>query len=150
MNEMTVDIGYAPDWVAEMKKKLLSKDFSDPHVREIFSLPKPGEKSIDIIEFAKVGRQCYLAEVGKKGSDIIFHFFPHGDVLPSSEVAHIPFDEVMGDAFLDIFKFPERLEAAFSEELKSWAVRVIGYADNPAANTLCWNLLDNLDQRMKL
>ncbi len=150
MNQMTVDIGYAPDWVADMKKKLAAGDMSDPHVREIYTLPQPGQKAIDFVEFTKVVRSQYLAEVGKKGNDIIFHFFTSGETFPRSEATQTAFEDVMGDAFIEVFRLPDRLQAAFTEELRSWAVRVIGFADNPAANMLAGNLFDALDRRLKL
>lgn len=109
---------------------------------------------IPFIEFAAVKRDRYYAEVGKKDSDIIFHFYPptwDGDVakLPLLEPFPSSFEDSLGSAFLAVFKFPDRLRAAFVPELNSWALKLIGYADNPSINELAAKALSELDRLME-
>jgi hypothetical protein len=94
-----------------------------------------------IITFSPFTRPLYTGEVGVVNDDVIFHFFPIGE-FPKN------FEDIMGDAFIETFKFEERLQAAYAEELKSWAVKVTGYADNPNINMLCIKLLDVLDKKL--
>jgi hypothetical protein len=98
------------------------------------------------IEFVRFHRKHYIGEVGKKGVDYIYHFFP----IPSynTETPEFPknFADKLGDAFNEVFKIHERVEASFTEELNSWAVRVSGYAGNPLADDLALKVFDVLDR----
>ena len=109
----------------------------------------PGEP-IAAVDFAKTTRELYVGEVGWKGSDLIYHLYPVGDAkqFPASASGK-PFEEVMGDAFLEVFRFTEKLEQAFSEELCSWAVRVLGMSTNVMAGDLASKLFDVLDRLLK-
>ena len=100
------------------------------------------------IEFAKTERELYHAEIGKKMGDYVYHFFP----LPSHPQGpglDFPthFEEKMGEAFLQVFQFEERIEAVFSPELHSWAVRAKGFATNPMSDELALSLFSVLDQK---
>ena len=61
------------------------------------------------IEYARVEREKYVGEVGKRDGNYVFHFWPRThDLLPT-------FGDKLGDAFLAIFKFPERVSAKHDE-----------------------------------
>jgi hypothetical protein len=110
----------------------------------------PSGEPFSAVDFAKTTRDFYVGEVGWKGVDLIYHFYPTQSPggWPSS-IGGKPFEEVMGDAFLEVFLFPEKLEQAFSEELNSWAVRVLGMSTNLMAGDLASRLFDVLDRRMR-
>lgn len=137
-------------WVGEMKKKLRDGDQSDPYIREVMSLHDSGEQPINAVNFDKFARELYDGEVGIRGSDLIYHFFTKKGTWPASQESHRQFEDVMGDAFLEVYKLEDKLQAAFSEELNSWAVRVIGFGDNLAVDMLKERVFDVLDRRLKL
>jgi hypothetical protein len=134
-------------WAVSMKAQL-SKELS--HAENVKALRQHDGRPIQAIPFVATNRAHYNGEVGKKEKDIIFHLFPRGDVFPSSETTHTPFEDVMGDAFIEVFRFEDKIEAAFTKELNSWAIRVIGFSDNPAIDVLCNRLFEALDRRIKL
>lgn len=100
-------------------------------------------KSMTALTFTRYDRPKYWAEIGTKGPDLVYHFFPlEGQNFPDN------FVEKMGDAFHEIFAIPEKIEAAPSQELNSWAVRVRGGAHpllDPAVPIV---VLDMLDQKL--
>ena len=97
-----------------------------------------------VIEFAKSERPKYLGEVGKRLDDYVFHFFPlSGSEFPKD------FEAKMSEAFLDVFQFEERVQAVFSTELNSWAVRAVGFAINPLSDNLALRIFPTLDQKLE-
>jgi hypothetical protein len=100
-------------------------------------------KPMEPMKFDRYDRPKYWAEIGIKGPDLIYHFFPlEGQNFPEN------FSDKMGDAFFEVFKIPEKLEAAASQELNSWAVRVRG-ANHPLLDpAVPIRVLDVLDQRV--
>jgi len=62
-----------------------------------------GDRAMDTVEYARVERQRYVGEVGKRAGDYIYHFYAREK----------PFDEEfadrLGDAFLYTFLLKERL-----------------------------------------
>lgn len=94
------------------------------------------------IEFVKIDRKSYVAEIGKKGSDYIYHFYPKD--IPKDE-----FEDDMGAAFLEVFKNKDRIEAAYTEELNSWAVKANGFADSLWGDELAMKVLSNLDNLLE-
>ena len=93
------------------------------------------------MEFVRMPRQQYIGEVGKKNGDYIFHFFPkEGEQFPEG------FAEDMGDAFIEVFRLEDRIQAVYSEELNSWAVKAVGFASNPLSDTLALRLFAILDK----
>jgi hypothetical protein len=96
-----------------------------------------------VIEFAKTERAKYNAEVGKKAGDYVYHFFPKDGTFPPN------FEALMGDAFLAVWMFPERIQASFTPELNSWAVRAVGFATNPLSDDLAISLFAVLDLKLE-
>jgi hypothetical protein len=137
-------------WVGEMKKKLRDGDVNDPYIKEVMSLHDSGEQPINAMKFDKFERELYDAEVGVRGSDIIYHFFTKKGTWPAAQASARVFEDVMGDAFLEVYKLEDKLQAAYSEELISWAVRVVGFGDNLAIDMLKERVFDVLDRRLKL
>ena len=91
------------------------------------------------ISFERIDRPKYVAELGKKGNDFIYHFY----LLSNIE----NFEDKLGDAFISTFKDVDRVEAAYSPELNSWAVRAKGFVDHlwgDELSVLVFNSLDNL------
>ena len=104
----------------------------------------PAGEPFDAIEFARTERQKYIGEVGKRLGDYVFHFFP----LPGKEFPK-NFEAKMGEAFLDVFQFEERVQATFTEELNSWAVKAVGFANNPLSDELALRVFSALDQKLE-
>lgn len=100
-------------------------------------------KPMEPMEFAEYLRPKYRAEIGVKGPDLIYHFFP-------LEEQNFPegFADKMGDAFLEIFLLQDRLEAAPSQELNSWAVRARGFNHPLLGRDVPIRVLDVLDQKL--
>lgn len=95
------------------------------------------------IEFVRLERPKYIGEVGKKGGDYVFHFFAkEGQKFPTG------FEDKMGDAFLEMFKLQDRVQSTYTEELNSWAVRAVGFANNPLADDLAIKVFDVLDKML--
>lgn len=135
------------DQARELLNKLGARNFSDPTLREVV---KAGP--VDVPPFTeKIPRYRYLAEIGIKDGDLIFHFFPQPEhVFPKNDRTGEKFEDLMGDAFLEVFPFPEKLAAGYTSELTSWGVRVAGYGNNPSVNQLVGKLLDVLDLKLKI
>ncbi len=95
------------------------------------------------VEFVQMPRQRYRGEVGRKNGDFIFHFFPKdGEQYPQN------FSDLMGDAFLEVFKLEDRVKASFVPELGSWAAIAQGFANNPGSDALALKLFMVLDQKL--
>ena len=105
----------------------------------------PQDEPFAAMEFLRLPRKKYIGEVGKKNGDYVYHFFP------VAEGAKYPmgFEAKMGDAFLEVFKLDDRVEAVFTEELDSWAVKAVGFANNPLADELALKLFSVLDEKLE-
>ena len=125
-------------WLGEAAK---GKGMSPLSAGDVVS-SSPGEP-FGTIEFLKFHRKHYVAEVGKKGDVYIYHFFFPATGVPKD------FEDKMGDAFLDVFKSPEKVEACFSDELKSWAVRVSGFAHNVWGDDMAIRVFSILDHLLE-
>jgi hypothetical protein len=100
-------------------------------------------KPIEPMKFERYDRPRYWAEIGTKGADLIYHFFPlEGQNFPEG------FADKMGDAFFEVFKQPDKLEAAVSQELNSWAVRVRGANHILLDLSVPIRVLEVLDQKL--
>lgn len=97
------------------------------------------------IEFLTINRATFKVEVGKKLGDYIYHFFPSR----MDKMLIEDFEDKLGDAFLEVFKFPERIEAAYDPEMSAWAVRATGFANNTGADQLALQVIDVLAQKLE-
>lgn len=135
---MTTKDGY-DDWMSRViggrKGRPLSAGES---VSTSADTPEP----FSAIEFVMVERPLYSVEIGKKGGDYIYHFYPSDAVKDS-------FEDKMGDAFVTVFKNQDRIEAVFTDELSSWAVRARGFAHNMWGDELAIKVLDSLDSMLE-
>lgn len=91
------------------------------------------------IEFVRTDRDHYVGEVGKRGDDYIFHFYP------KTEEVKRDFENKMGDAFLEVFKNPEQVQSAWTEEVGSWAVKVTGFAKTLWGDDQALSIFPKLD-----
>lgn len=138
----------APDfsWVKEMKPAFVELQKEAGHEVNLRRLQKQGGEPFDTINFRRTERDMYAGEVGRKGNDLIFHFFAYPQTgFPGSFRTKKGWEETMAAAFENVFKHLDKIEAVFTDELRSWAVKVRGYGDNPAADQLCEKLFKNLD-----
>jgi hypothetical protein len=64
------------------------------------------------IEYARVERTKYLAEVGKRDGNYVYHFWPkYLDLLPT-------FGDKLGDVMLAVFKYSERIASKHDEVMR--------------------------------
>lgn len=127
-------------WTKEMHDKLQQGMRDDQIVKLADELHDAGQKPFAAMSFAKTDRQHYTGEVGRKGDDYLFHIYPR-DGLPD-------FGDLLGDAFLEVFRDKGRLFADFTPEMGSWVVRAVGFAANPLADGLSTQVFDVLDQKL--
>jgi hypothetical protein len=100
---------------------------------------------MDAVEYITYLRPFYRAEIGTRGGDYIYHFYP-------LEEQNFPpqFSDKMGDAFLEVFGIPERLEAAPVPDMNSWAVRAKGFFHPMSAGSnIPTRVLEVLDQKLE-
>lgn len=132
-------------WVDEMKNKLASQGMKDADISEAVESLRQIEKGpqpYNVITFARTERPKYVAEVAKKGEDFIYHFWP------DKALDFTQFENLMGDAFLEVFKFPERCASEYIPELESFAVKVSGVSANPFIDGLLPEVFKVLDERL--
>lgn len=99
-------------------------------------------KPFGTIEFVKVVRASFATELGKKGDFYIYHFYPTNASVQET------FFEHMENALLEVFKNPEQIEAVWSEEMKSWAVKVRGFTTNIWGDDLAIKVIELLDKKL--
>lgn len=106
-----------------------------------------GAKPFSTMEFLRLDRPHYVGEVGKRHSDYIFHFFPKDSYLINEDLQH-QFEEKMGDIFLAVFDNPNQVQAVWTSELKSWAVKVFGFANTVWGDERALSVFDKLDKAL--
>jgi hypothetical protein len=132
----------ADSYQAWMERMMGGRDSKPAEVGDV--VQTPAGAPFDAVEFAKTERSRYVGEVGKKLGDFVFHFFPlAGQQFPQN------FEERMSEAFLEVFKFEDRVQSTFTPELNSWAVKAIGFATNPMADDLALRVFPALDKRLE-
>ncbi len=119
----------------EVKALKKGEQFSAP-VTSI-SAEEEKHKPFKPVEMARVDRQHYVGEVGRRGDDFIYHFFVK-DTTPRD------FEDKLGDAFLKVYLHENRLKSSFVDEMRSWSVLASGFALNPMANE--FSVFDVLDK----
>jgi hypothetical protein len=106
----------------------------------------PAGTPFGTIEFVKIDRPHYKAEIGKKGGDYIYHLYPKETKM--SQAISV-FEDRMGDAFLEVFQNSSQLEAGWTPEMKAWAVRARGFATLLMGDELAIKVLDVLDKLLE-
>ena len=91
--------------------------------------------------FVAEPRDKYYVEVAKRGNDFIFHFYP-AEGLSN-------FFDAMSDALVESFKRTEQIEAAYSDELGSWAAKASGFVDTVWGDELALLVLSILDKKLE-
>ncbi len=87
------------------------KDFDEANA--ILKSVEPGGSPVEqAIEFTRIERPKYVAEVGKRDGNLIFHFWPRDREMLKT------FGDKLGDAMLAAFKFPERISAKHDEVMR--------------------------------
>lgn len=102
------------------------------------------------IEFVRVPKTKFLAEVGKKGDKYIYHLYPPEGYGPDSPHPMIrgpkTFYDLMSEAFLEIFKRADQIEADWVKEMGAWALRVSGWTNHVWGDELALRAVDRLDE----
>ena len=110
---------------------------------------RPQEK-IDTPPLLQFENPSFFGDVCRRDGDLIFHFFPTTndrfnvkvDVQGEKVwVFNEGFADHLGDAFIEVFKFPERLFWDYVPELNSWVVRCSGAGNNPLNDALIEQVL---------
>src|ERR1043166_404040 len=108
----------------------------------------PGGEPFGAIDFARTERDSYVAEVGKKGGQYIYHFYP--------KTKDKSFRDKLEAALLEVFKNSDQIEISFIEkgeddpwvEVNSWAVRVRGFGSNIWGDELAVRVFNVLDESL--
>lgn len=108
---------------------------------EVVKTPPP--QPFGAVEFVKVEKKGFVAEVGKKGDFYVYHFYP-------SDLKNHGFFDKMEEALLQIFKNPEQIEVDWVEEFKSYAVRVRGWTSNIWGDELAVRAIDVLEEKLNV
>lgn len=107
---------------------------------EIVKAPPP--QPFGTVQFVQIEKKGFKAEVGKKGDHYIYHFYP------ASETEVWKFKGPLEDAFIQVFKNPEQVEAAWVEEFQSFAVRVSGWVHTVWGDELAVRVIDVLEEKL--
>ena len=130
-------------WVERMAAGREGKPLS---ANEMVTAGKP--QPYASIEFLRLDRPGYVGEVGKRGNDYIFHFFPKPPFSLINQSAKV-FETKMEDVFLAVFKNPNQVQSAWTEELKSWAVKVSGFVNTVWGDDQALSIFDKLDAALE-
>ncbi len=113
-------------------------------------------KPFGAIEFVRIAKKYFVAEVGKKGDKYIYHFFPAPPLQPRSGYSMLSEDFVAGtltifstamtNALLEIFKREDQIEVDWVEEMKAWAVRVSGWTDHVWGDELALRVVEKIQE----
>lgn len=93
------------------------------------------------LEFLRVEGSKFIGEIATKNNDFIYHFYLKEPVED--------FDEKLASVFLQIFKYEDRLRAEYAEEVKSWAVKAVGFAANPLSDVMALSIFHALDKKLE-
>lgn len=99
----------------------------------------PAAEPFGVINFAKAEKKGFNVEVGKKGDVYVYHFYP---------TKKEGFFEKMEESLLQVFKNPEQIEAAWVDEMKSFAVRVRGWVHTIWGDDLAIRVIDVLEEKL--
>jgi hypothetical protein len=131
-------------------------------------LSQGGDHQVVGLSFSRTECPSYVGEVGRNDDDdLIFHFWPTADdrynVLteiptPTQEnprgtqavwVFGDAFRDALAEAFLEVFKFEDKLCWDFVPEMNSWVVRASGFGSNVMADELSARVFDGLQHRIE-
>lgn len=102
----------------------------------------------NMIDFVRVDRSNFLAEVGKKGDRYVYHFYPIEKWMPATDTTG-RFEALLREAFLEVFKNLEQVETSWVDEMSSWWVQVTGWANNIWGDDLALRAIESLQQRLE-
>ncbi len=128
----------------------------DGLVKETGAVATEAQKKVAVPPFARFENPSFCGDVIKQGGDLFFHFFPTanslynlGSVVDSKPVwtFETGFSTCLADSFLAVFKHEDRLCWDYVNEMHSWVVRCMGYADNPLVDDLIERVLCAIKER---
>lgn len=149
------------EWAKERRKEWEGM-VSEKHpmvVKLDAELTNGGDHPVAGVAFAEFKSESFTGEVGKNDDgDLIFHFWPTANdryhtLRPAkdSEGKDIqlwcfgePFQGILGDAFVEVFRFEEKLCWDYVPEMNSWVVRAQGFGKNFMADELATKLFVTL------
>lgn len=148
------------EWAKKQREAWDRAASKDPSLASLSTeLSQGGDHPIEPVAFVKVEKDTFVGEVGRVEGDLFFHFFPkehrNNKLVSIKEDESVDvkmwvfgdeFADKLGDAFLEVFKFEDKLCWDFVPEMNSWVVRAFGYADNPNAEELSSRLFDLLQE----
>lgn len=92
------------------------------------------------IAFDEETNENYRAKVATVDTDLIYHIFPKA-FLPNWE-------DLIGDAFLEVYKNPDHLMANYEKKVGAWAICVRGYGNNPMVGMIKMKVFDSLNRML--
>ena len=157
------------EWAKEKKKEWDGMvEQEHPMVTRLDAeLTSGGDHPVAGISFAEFKSDSFTGEVGKNDDgDLIFHFWPTNkepynramELSPELQQKYNSqymwvfgdgFEDHLGDAFLAVFKFEERLCWDYVAEMNSWVVRAQGFGENLMADELATKLFHSLRDRLE-
>ncbi len=90
------------------------------------------------IAFAEESNENYRAKVAAVDNDLIYHIYP--------KQTRPDWEDLIGDAFLEVYKNPDFLMANYEEKVGAWAICVKGYGNNPMIDLVKMKVFDSLNR----
>ena len=103
----------------------------------------------------KFSNDSFFGDVTSRDGDLFFHFFPTANssfnlCTENGEPVWVFNSEFVNDlteAFLEVFKFADRIFLDFVLELQSYVVRCAGYGENPFQDEMIDKVLLGIKER---
>jgi hypothetical protein len=97
-----------------------------------------------VIEFVRVKKDGFVAELGKKSNHYIYHFYPSDQYMMGTR-----FEDIMTDVLLELFKREDQIEVDWVPEMKAWAVRISGWTDSIWGDDMAVRAIHRLDEALR-
>lgn len=96
-----------------------------------------------VIEFARIDKPGFVAELGKRGDKYIYHLYPADKFLSGTR-----FETAVSKVFLEVFKREDQIKADWVPEMRAWAVLVSGWVDSVWGDDLAVRAIHRLDETL--
>lgn len=94
------------------------------------------------VQFVRIDQTDFVAEVGKKGNQYVYHLYPHSDVPQ-----HL-FQAAMSLSFEELFKEHGEVEMGWVPEMLSWSVRVLGWTNHVWGDELAIRVVERIQEKL--
>lgn len=97
------------------------------------------------IQFVTLQKKGFKVEVGKRGNDFLYHFYPEEKHFGSMIYT---FFEPLTDSLVQAFQDSDRLSAVWDEDMKSWTVLAKGFVNHVWGDELAVRAIDIFEQKL--